>query len=325
MGSAMCFPVEAMVFYTLVQTAIHRQLGWRPTARSIRKLSKRIDIYGDDIIVPVEYADAVVDELESYGLKVNVHKSFRFSHFRESCGGDFFNGYAVKPVYAREFPHDDRRQWTAETVMSWVATADQFYMAGMWQMAQTIRDMLESVLRTRIPRSRVQTHGVGFASLMFDTECCWRSDIQGWYQRRIVYTPSKRKDIIDGDAIACFNKSLGTTRAPVRFGILQSLRSEHNMLQSPGRIGHTDSNMGSVEPDQVWHTPYGSSEDLGDVFRADAALARPASPSSDGVVGVQRPRRARVHSTRISKVLRDTFKESFELDFLASATVSIHI
>jgi hypothetical protein len=60
MGSALCFPVEAMVFYTLVQAAMHQLDGRRPSSSSIRRYSAMIDIYGDDIIVPVEYADVVV-------------------------------------------------------------------------------------------------------------------------------------------------------------------------------------------------------------------------------------------------------------------------
>jgi hypothetical protein len=209
MGSAMCFPVEAMVFYTLVQTAMHSHHGKRPTSSSIRRFSRDIAIYGDDIIVPVDVADAVTDYLEAYGLKVNVAKSFRHSLFRESCGGDYFNGHDVKPVYAREFPFDDRRQWTADTVQSWVATSNQFYLKGLWKTTQFIRDMLESVLRCRIPRSKVETQGVAFLSLMFDTDCLWERDLQCWKQRRVVFTPSKKKDDIDGDATACFNRVLG--------------------------------------------------------------------------------------------------------------------
>jgi len=76
MGSALCFPVEAMVFYTLVQSAMHQLDGRRPSTSSIKHYSAMIDIYGDDIIVPVEYTDFVVKYLESYALKVNVSKSF---------------------------------------------------------------------------------------------------------------------------------------------------------------------------------------------------------------------------------------------------------
>ncbi len=206
MGSALCFPVEAMVFYTLIQSAMHILDGRRPSSRSIRRYSKSIDIYGDDIIVPVEYADFVVSYLESFALKVNVNKSFKASAFRESCGADFFAGVPVNPVYAREVPHDDSRSWEAGTVMSWNATADLFYMRGQWIVAQAIRDMLRRVVKRTIPRARKPGSGLSHLSFLFDTHCHYDNKLHSWKQKRIVFDPVKRKDQIDGDGTACLNK-----------------------------------------------------------------------------------------------------------------------
>nr|UJQ85956.1 MAG: hypothetical protein 3 [Leviviridae sp.] len=215
MGSALCFPVEACVFYTLIQSAMHILDGVRPSSRSIRRYSRKIDIYGDDLIVPVEYADFVVSYLESYALKVNVSKSFKSSNFRESCGADYFKGVPVNPVYARELPHDSSRDWTPSTVMSWAATSDLFYERGQWHIAQAIRDMVHQVTKVAIPRARKPGAGVAFRSFLFDTNCHYDSQLHNWRQRRLVYQPTKKKDDINGDEIACLN----------RWG-LQSYRSE---------------------------------------------------------------------------------------------------
>lgn len=207
MGSAICFPVEAMVFYTLVQTAMHKHDSRRPSSESIFNYSKSISIYGDDIIVPTDYTDAVVQNLEAYGLKVNVNKSFRNSLFRESCGADYYRGIPVRPIYARELAPDAARDWTANQILSWTATANQFYLNGMWLMAQTVREMLESVLRSTIPRCRdSRGTGVYFASVMFDTNLRYNKGVHGYSQKRTVFIPIQRKDDIDGNAIACFNK-----------------------------------------------------------------------------------------------------------------------
>jgi hypothetical protein len=206
MGSALCFPVEAMVFYTLIQSAMHILDGGRPSSRSIRRYSELIDIYGDDIIVPVEYADFVVKYLESYALKVNVNKSFKASAFRESCGADFYAGVPVNPVYARMVPHDDSQRWDASTVMSWNATADLFYMRGQWKISQFIREMLRQVVKRTIPRARKPGSGLSHLSFLFDTHCHYDKELHNWRQKRIVFDPVKRKDQIDGDEIACLNK-----------------------------------------------------------------------------------------------------------------------
>ncbi len=206
MGSALCFPVEAMVFYTLIQSIMHTVDSIRPSSRSIARYSRKIAVYGDDLIVPVNYTDAIVRYLESYSLKVNVNKSFKDSSFRESCGADFFEGVSVNPVYAREVPRDNARDWEANTVMSWNATADLFYMRGQWLIAQVIRDMLREVVRVTIPRSRKPGSGLSHLSFMFDTHCHYDDKLHSWKQKRIVYDPIKRKDHIDGDYVSCLNK-----------------------------------------------------------------------------------------------------------------------
>jgi len=253
MGSAICFPVEAMVFYTLIQTAIHIQDGVRPTSSSIRRYSSLIDVYGDDLIVPTRYADAVVRYLEAYALKVNVNKSFQNGFFRESCGGDYYKGISVKPVYARQLPHDDARAWRAEHVMAWVSTADQFYETGRWHIAQAIRAMLERVLRTPIPRSRYDGEGVFFKSLLFDTDLKYNRDLCGWKQRRIVYQPTKKKDDIDGNATACLNKVF--TGSPVPCGPVydrQSLSQDSPMQEYSDNHSYTLRHLCDGEDKAEW-------------------------------------------------------------------------
>lgn len=210
MGSALCFPVEAMVFYTLILAAIFSARRERPSAQKIRKLSKRISVYGDDLVIPVEYTDVVVQYLESYGLLVNKRKSFSKSHFRESCGGDFYDGVSVKPIYARELPQDPARRWEPEVVMSWCATHDQFYANGQWHVASVIANLLRRATRRSIPRSRFDAPGVGLKSFLFDTNLRYSKASGSWKQKRLLYVPLTRKDTIDGDGIACLNRLFRT-------------------------------------------------------------------------------------------------------------------
>lgn len=208
MGSAMCFPVEAMVFYTLIQSAVHRKLGIRPSSSSIRTISQYVKVYGDDIIVPVAWTDCVMANLEAYGLKVNRSKSFSKSHFRESCGGDYYKGVSVKPVYARMVPYDDMTAWTPNHFMSLASTADQFYELGLWKTCQLIRDWIESHLGP-IPRSVAQREGLSFKSAMFTTDCKYNTSLQTFIQRRWVFSPVKRKDPMSTPE-AFFLKVFGT-------------------------------------------------------------------------------------------------------------------
>jgi hypothetical protein len=110
MGSALTFPIESMVFMTLVVTVLCRMRGdfSDRTIRSYRKRSDTLSIYGDDIIVPVDAYPHVVQSLTSLGMKVNGSKSFHTGSFRESCGVDAFAGRVVTPAYARAYLPESR-------------------------------------------------------------------------------------------------------------------------------------------------------------------------------------------------------------------------
>jgi len=91
MGSSCCFPVEALVFWAIACASIRIARGSHPECY----------VYGDDIIVPTPWVSTVIDGLESVGLIVNRSKSYASGPFRESCGGDYHNGYDVTPVRVR--------------------------------------------------------------------------------------------------------------------------------------------------------------------------------------------------------------------------------
>lgn len=63
-------------------------------------------VYGDDIIVPSETAQDVIWALKFCGFTTNQRKTYTSGYFRESCGGDFFDGRAVRPYYLKELPNE---------------------------------------------------------------------------------------------------------------------------------------------------------------------------------------------------------------------------
>ena len=81
MGSALCFPLEAMLFWAIART-----------------VTDKVWVYGDDIVVHDAYAHGVMSALESYGLVINRDKSLTEGFFRESCGGDYFHGHNISYV-----------------------------------------------------------------------------------------------------------------------------------------------------------------------------------------------------------------------------------
>jgi hypothetical protein len=140
MGSALCFPFEAIVFLTVIFVAISRELNRPMTKKLLREFQGQVRVYGDDIIVPVDMMECVTHMLSTFGLKVNVDKSFGTGKFRESCGGDYYAGLRITPVrIRREFPTS--RKHVAE-IVSTVALRNHLFQDG-WQESV---DWLDSLL-----------------------------------------------------------------------------------------------------------------------------------------------------------------------------------
>lgn len=204
MGSATCFPVEACVFYTLILSCMHAVHKVEPSLASISRYSRDISIYGDDIVIPVEWTESVIDYLEKYSLRVNRDKSHWSGNFRESCGADYFCGTDVKPVYARQLIPDRFNASAATQIMAWVATHNQFYEHGYWIVASAIREMLWD-LNPRIPLSRHETSGVALLSV-FNEGVRFNVQLQRLEQRRPCFSNLSKRDSIDGDGRACWSK-----------------------------------------------------------------------------------------------------------------------
>jgi hypothetical protein len=143
MGSALCFPIEAMAFLAIIFSSQHRAGNYRLAYKDRSRFLRQVRVYGDDIVVPVGITQSVVNELSYYGLKVNQHKSFSTGKFRESCGGDFYNGYDVKPTYIHTSLPSSRRN--VREVESTVSLRNLCYRGGLWKTAQFLDAALSKI------------------------------------------------------------------------------------------------------------------------------------------------------------------------------------
>jgi len=195
MGSALCFPVEAMVFLTIIFMAIAEEHNEPLSQSLIKRYSDSVRVYGDDIIVPVNIVRRVVDTLESFGIRVNVAKSFWNGKFRESCGKEYYDGSDVSIVRCRRvFP--TRRKHAAE-VISIVSLRNQLYLAGYWQTCRWLDDYIRGVIRY-FPRVAPTSSALGRLSFLgYETQ-----RVGGRYQAPLVKAHVTKsvlpKDSLDG-------------------------------------------------------------------------------------------------------------------------------
>jgi hypothetical protein len=145
MGSALCFPFEAMVFLTLILLGIEDELNTSLSRKEVFNLIGKVRVYGDDIIAPVRHVRTVVQRLESFGIRVNLSKSFWTGKFRESCGREYYDGQDVSIVKVRAVLPTQRQD--ASGVISMVALRNQFYLAGYWGTCRWLDSYVRKVIK----------------------------------------------------------------------------------------------------------------------------------------------------------------------------------
>jgi len=105
MGSALCFPIETMVFWSIAKAVVNK-IG------AIEKRPNReVRVFGDDIIVPLYSVNYVILALERCGLVINRSKTCVGPLVRESCGEWVLCGNSSRVIRFRSTGVSDERSW----------------------------------------------------------------------------------------------------------------------------------------------------------------------------------------------------------------------
>lgn len=114
MGNGFTFPLMTFCLVALIYGMRCRKNGptlfvdWSRTA-----------VFGDDIIIPSTEYDEFCTILQQAGLVVNHDKSFKDGPFRESCGGDYYEGVDITPFYARSLSRDSDIYVVINQLIGW--------------------------------------------------------------------------------------------------------------------------------------------------------------------------------------------------------------
>jgi hypothetical protein len=96
MGNGFTFELETIIFAALTCAAVRKGGG-------LGVLGVDVFVFGDDIIMPTVRFAEVDPVLRFFGFTLNKEKSFFGNEpFRESCGGDYFDGFAVRGYYLKQ-------------------------------------------------------------------------------------------------------------------------------------------------------------------------------------------------------------------------------
>jgi hypothetical protein len=148
MGSALTFPLEAMVFLIVVVLAAEQVRGRRYKSLSNIGKDLKVRVYGDDIIVANDIAESVIEHLDLYGFQVNTSKSFWTGKFRESCGKEYYDGTDVSITKVRrDFPTSRK---DVPEIISLLELRNRFYKDGLWETARFLEGELEQLFPLRL-------------------------------------------------------------------------------------------------------------------------------------------------------------------------------
>nr|QDH88743.1 MAG: RNA-dependent RNA polymerase [Leviviridae sp.] len=199
MGNATTFPVQSICFAVTCIAAILDQEGRSPTYGNVMRASRRIRVYGDDIIIQTPYAQSGVNWLHDVGLKVNVKKSFLKGNFKESCGVEAFRGVDITPIYVRFRP--DTGSTEPEVIGGLVSTSNQAWMRGLYSFSTCLRESIEERLGYTLPLVGKESGSLGWHSRVDAvTPHKWCRNTQQFLTRTVALKPLKRRDRLSGYA-----------------------------------------------------------------------------------------------------------------------------
>nr|QDH87445.1 MAG: RNA-dependent RNA polymerase [Leviviridae sp.] len=136
MGNGFTFELETLIF-----------LGLISALKGVASIGDSVFAFGDDLILPVEDTKDVISMLSFCGLETNSKKSFSSGSFRESCGGDFFNGVAVRPYFLKDDPDQPAsrislanglRRSCNDDIGRWLSVRDS-WRESLWGIPTEIR------------------------------------------------------------------------------------------------------------------------------------------------------------------------------------------
>jgi len=117
MGSATCFPVETLVFWSLAMATLrlhrlHKDSGFTTRYLPWRELASSIAVFGDDIVIPSDALETFLSILRLVGCSPNMSKTCWKTPFRESCGGEWFSGTTVTIIRNKRYQYEDKKKIT---------------------------------------------------------------------------------------------------------------------------------------------------------------------------------------------------------------------
>ncbi|UJQ85944.1 MAG: putative replicase protein [Alehxovirus pseudofaecenecus] len=141
MGSAITFPIQSILFSVIAIGCLLYEDKLPVTIRNVSRAAKEVQVFGDDIIVPLRSWVTTQDVLQALGLRVNTDKTFGTGKFRESCGVDAYDGVNVTKVNVLALPEKSK----PANILSLIDSHNNLFLKGLWNTADFVRRAVASI------------------------------------------------------------------------------------------------------------------------------------------------------------------------------------
>lgn len=197
MGNATTFPVQSIVFALLAITAIVDDSAMKPSYWSVKRASRRVRVYGDDIVVDTRHVHTVVSWLTSAGLIINTNKSFLDGNFKESCGVRCYKGVDLTPLYIKHRPDDASTDPNA--LQGLIDLSNSLWLRGYYETSNCIAQEVEERLRINLPLVSSRSGALGWTCRQETMDFhSWNPRLHRVETNTLVLKSLKRRDELDG-------------------------------------------------------------------------------------------------------------------------------
>lgn len=178
MGNGFTFELETIVFYAIARACSGDDF---------------VSVFGDDIMVSTHNAERVIAALRWAGFVPNEAKTFVGGPFRESCGGDFFDGVPVRAHFQKVIPREPQEWISLANGIRRMAYGDPrtdlrwAYLSRAWFCV--LDNLPIHIRRNRGP------HELGDL-IIHDDEARWtwvRKDHSPWQRLFRCYAPAQKR------------------------------------------------------------------------------------------------------------------------------------
>lgn len=143
MGSALSFPIESLVHWSLAVSSITLVNGL-----DINDVLENVYVYGDDIVLRGLPYKSLFKIFSCLGMKFNEGKCCTGGRFRESCGTDAYRGELVSPLRIKK---PILSSGDANVFVASVAYCNAAYEEGLHSLSDALREVTEECWDIKLP------------------------------------------------------------------------------------------------------------------------------------------------------------------------------